>query len=255
MTFIQTGSAWTRNQKIGIFAAVVIVIFIIAIVLIVVLWPSSITVTPPVVSPSTPPATNPYSNLPLQTTATPWTCMPEITTTSGNNIPVQVNTQGDVQCMSTDGQNCLWAQNCQNTISTNANTTLKPIVCQPSQYNQLGHWCYTANGSYKAQLLTPSSPGYTNPNSGLTVQSIPTPWTCISSVLSNGGSVPLQVNTQGDIQCMSNNGTSCFWSNNCQNTLTTNENSNLNPLICQPSQYTQTGHWCNLANTYYKENL
>jgi len=49
----------------------------------------------------------------IQTAATPWACY------SGIDVPIRLNSAGDVECMAPDGANCLWTSpgNCPAILS------------------------------------------------------------------------------------------------------------------------------------------
>jgi hypothetical protein len=83
-----------------------------------------------------------------------------------------------------------------------------------------------------------------------------TPWSC-----DNGGYYsPMRVNSEGDIECMANDGTNCFWKNNadeCKKAITDTKPEDIKPLACGDmhkskyggSGYDTSGHWCsNMAN-------
>ncbi|XWV25763.1 hypothetical protein QJ857_gp1325 [Tupanvirus soda lake] len=112
-------------------------------------------VTPPQVNPATPPPVNPVTPpiAPAILNPTDWACIENIYT------PLQVNQNNEIQCASTDGNNCLWLDNetnCQKelvAVKLIENTSilrneLKPVVCTNSQYNQPGHWCYNSKAYY-----------------------------------------------------------------------------------------------------------
>ena len=79
---------------------------------------------------------------------------------------------------------------------------------------------------------------------------LPTEWTCLDDI-----GVPLRLNENNDVECMSKNDKDCLWTaaNECQNTLTTNNGStDLKPLSCgdeHKEKWGSTGydnpqHWC-----------
>jgi hypothetical protein len=78
----------------------------------------------------------------------PWVCIP------GINAPVRLNTVGDIQCMSSDGKNCLWQTSSQNcsTLIVNPIATVNPLTCGADSlakwgatgYDTPGNWCNTA---------------------------------------------------------------------------------------------------------------
>ena len=89
-----------------------------------------------------------------------WSC--------GNNIfaPVRINDKGDVECMATNGRDCLWTADlntCNNTIGQNNDSTkLNPLACGDMHksiygdtgYDSSNHWC----AKTKAALVPPVTP-------------------------------------------------------------------------------------------------
>ena len=79
-----------------------------------------------------------------------WSCVPQATGT-----PVSFNYDGDVQCWSNDGKNCVWdwASNCStklaDAIIAGADKLVKPLACGEAHKNVYGntgyqspdHWC------------------------------------------------------------------------------------------------------------------
>jgi len=85
--------------------------------------------------------------------STKWTCL------NGINVPVRLNSSGDVQCAATDGRNCLWGDSCNaSTLPDN----LKPLTCGSDHNSQWGgtgysdknHWC---NKVFRT-IKTPDTP-------------------------------------------------------------------------------------------------
>jgi hypothetical protein len=83
----------------------------------------------------------------------PWQCLPDI------NTPVRKNAMGDIQCMATNGRDCLWKANkdeCVATLNQPANT-INPLTCgavHASIYGGTGydtptHWCAKARATLK----------------------------------------------------------------------------------------------------------
>lgn len=75
--------------------------------------------------------------------ATSWTCVP------GVNAPVQVNSQSQIQCVSIDGNNCLWQAQCKNLLE-NLPVHIKPYICTTKQLKDTTHWCYKAYQALQA---------------------------------------------------------------------------------------------------------
>lgn len=76
-----------------------------------------------------------------------WKCLNNIAGADGNIVPVRMNDRGDVECISTDGQNCAWAptSSCAATIERLGDSSkLDPLVCTQQNYNSASHWCAKA---------------------------------------------------------------------------------------------------------------
>lgn len=87
-----------------------------------------------------------------------WKCVPGILT------PVSKNDNGDIECASTDGRNCLWVgtpAKCEEMIQ-NMPKNLKPLSCGPPHqslygitgYNYPAHWCTKAKESDEFKMPT-----------------------------------------------------------------------------------------------------
>lgn len=80
-----------------------------------------------------------------------------------------------------------------------------------------------------------------------------TPWKCI-----NGLGAPMRLNSDGDVECLSQNNRDCMWGGECHTKLNTDPQS-IKPLACGAmhlrtwgsSGYENYNHWCNVA----KRNL
>lgn len=80
---------------------------------------------------------------------TEWTCL------DGIGVPLRLNAENDVECMSHNDKDCLWAAMdvCQTTLSTNKDKPeLKPLACGAEHtkhwggpgYDNPEHWCAKA---------------------------------------------------------------------------------------------------------------
>lgn len=71
-----------------------------------------------------------------------WYCIP------GINTPLRRNVQGDIECMSFDGRNCMW-DNCSKNRMGHGHHSHRPLTCGDMHariygspgYNHAGHWC------------------------------------------------------------------------------------------------------------------
>jgi hypothetical protein len=78
---------------------------------------------------------------------TPWTCLP------GMPSPIHKNEDGDVECMSVNGRDCLWSSDagCRQTVARPPGN-INPLVCGDHHarqwggpgYDNPGHWCARA---------------------------------------------------------------------------------------------------------------
>lgn len=78
---------------------------------------------------------------------TPWVCLP------GMPSPIHKNEDGDVECMSVNGRDCLWSSDagCQQTVARPPGN-INPLVCGDMHtrqwggpgYDNPGHWCARA---------------------------------------------------------------------------------------------------------------
>lgn len=73
--------------------------------------------------------------------STQWRCI------SGINVPIRLDSNGDVQCSSTDGINCLWDKKCD---LSKLPSNLNPLTCGDPNvykkwktygYEKKDHWC------------------------------------------------------------------------------------------------------------------
>lgn len=114
----------------------------------------------------------PTSKLPSQPAAsncTSWFCVQQQIGRRGV-APIRVNVDGDIECMSTDGQNCLWdffaGKPCNVTLANPpAAGSLKPLVCGSPGYNSTGHWCYIGRHLCPVAGPVPAPVGGTTENS------------------------------------------------------------------------------------------
>jgi hypothetical protein len=81
-----------------------------------------------------------------------WACV------GGIDVPVSLNENGDVQCMGTDGRNCIWGK-CQEKLE-NPPKSLKPLSCGDvhkkiygsTGYDNPDHWCSKAKPQLKGKV-------------------------------------------------------------------------------------------------------
>ena len=83
-----------------------------------------------------------------------WNCSNNIMT------PVRMNDKGDVECMATNGRDCLWTADlntCNNTIGQNNDSTkINPLACGDMHksiygspgYDNPAHWCAITKAAY-----------------------------------------------------------------------------------------------------------
>jgi len=86
-------------------------------------------------------------DLPPKPKPTPWVCLPEMPS------PIHKNSDGDVECMSTNHHDCLWSSDagCQQTVARPPEN-IQPLVCGAMHnrewggpgYDNPGHWCARA---------------------------------------------------------------------------------------------------------------
>lgn len=145
-----TGMSGAEKAGIAILIIAIIIGILLAVYFLVIKKPRTSSGPSVPLQPSVP--TNPNSGLPQ--TATPWACLQATVQSDQTNTPIQVNPTGDIQCMSSDGQNCLWSANCPTQLTT-VPSNLKPVVCAAPQYTQSGHWCNNADKYYKTGPTTP----------------------------------------------------------------------------------------------------
>lgn len=83
--------------------------------------------------------------------SSPWICRQPST---GQFVAVRKNTDGDLECMSADGKNCMWTGNmdaCSNSLTTKSP---QPLTCGKNHkaaygvtgYDTILHWCNTMMG-------------------------------------------------------------------------------------------------------------
>ena len=148
---VQLGAAPPKKQtSTGTKVAIVILVLVILaiIIAIIVYFIRKRRQSAPSPMPSFPPGPMPSINMNsgLPAVSTPWACIPTID--NANNVPIQVNANGDVQCMASDSKNCLWGANCANQLN-NPPTPLNPAICTVPEYAQAGHWCQKSVQYYK----------------------------------------------------------------------------------------------------------
>ena len=177
----------------------------------------------------------------------PWGCFSDVLT------PVNVNADGNIQCLSNDGKNCAW-QSDLNTCNNAAGVMNKvppgntnPTVCTIDQYNNPQHWC-NLSGKHFTPAGTPPSGTPTFPNKFSQYK----PWICFQDVFT-----PVSVNADGNIQCLSNDGQNCVWEttkSTCDAAATVMNKvppGNTKPAVCTQDQYTNPKHWCYLSGKYF----
>jgi hypothetical protein len=92
-----------------------------------------------------------------------WSCANNIMT------PVRMNDKGDVECMATNGRDCLWTADlntCNNTIvQNNDNSKLNPLACGDMHksiygspgYDNPAHWCAITKAAFPPPAVTPQT--------------------------------------------------------------------------------------------------
>jgi hypothetical protein len=159
--------------------------------------------------------------------STAWSCV------AGIDCPIRMNSLGDIECMSTDGQNCLWTSGqCASTLASTPSSSIRPLTCGANHKNLYGitgyedpvHWCFKGWESLK-------------------------PWLCIPDITS-----PMRLNPLGNPECLSNNARDCLWGSvSCSSIQVYYPTTTpINPLVCgkmHQSTYGDTGygntlHWC-----------
>lgn len=104
-----------------------------------------------------------------------WQCLQGIT------VPVALAPNGNVQCMSTDGKNCLWQQNadgCSSLIRSPPTQPIKPLECGDAHkqlysvtgYENPTHWCNKAKKIFETTIPLQPAPAPT-----LAQAPVPTP--------------------------------------------------------------------------------
>lgn len=177
---------------------------------------------------------------------TRWVCVTPTDNASGQYVAVQRNINDDIQCMASDGINCIWSTSkaeCEALVaSKHKDVALQPLACgaqhakanqNKTGYDHPGHWCNVGR-----MALGPK-------------------WTCVKPT-DNANFVPVHRNAKGDIQCMATNGKDCLWSSSlgeCEMTVKKNEGNLLQPLACGDQHmaekgstgYDHPGHWCDVG--------
>lgn len=140
----------TSNNKgkfLSSFIVFIIVVVIIVIVAVVLTQKSETEPTPPATQQT--PTQQSTQQTPTQQTPTsqpaPWRCLTGIT------VPLRLNAEGDVECMSTNEKDCLWRNNSDecNGLLGSLPGGLKPLVCGDGHarawgstgYDNPDHWC------------------------------------------------------------------------------------------------------------------
>lgn len=158
--------------------------------------------------------------------------------------PMSKNANGDVQCMSTNGKDCIVKtpkEECRKLIKKPP-SDIKPLVCGEAHkkywgstgYDSPTHWCSVAKS------LIPDNP---------------TGWNCGIG----GKTMPLSKTMKGDIQCMSTDGKNCIVKPSVDmcNELIKNPPSDIKPLVCGDahkaiygtSGYDDSKHWCAIGRS------
>jgi len=96
-----------------------------------------------------------------QPSSSAWQCI------LGFSTPIRLNSQGDVECMSTNHHDCLWAGDCTAKLSTNPQT-IQPLVCGENHKREWGltgydnphHWCSVSAEYLKSWRVNNLSPFY-----------------------------------------------------------------------------------------------
>jgi hypothetical protein len=79
-----------------------------------------------------------------------WACV------DGMSSPLRVNENGDVECLSIDGRNCMWSGKCDMTLK-NIPDNVNPLACGASTkslwgtdgYSDPKHWCAKGRAFFK----------------------------------------------------------------------------------------------------------
>ncbi|KDO26043.1 hypothetical protein SPRG_08696 [Saprolegnia parasitica CBS 223.65] len=167
-----------------------------------------------------------------------WQCPFQTTT------PVRLTTSGDVECMSTDGRNCVTASSWTDCVRLQLQpppSFLTPLVCGAmmemtlgvSGYDMPDHWCALAMPKLSMA-----------------------PWMCLPGILT-----PIRLNFNFDVECLSLNGHDCVWTSSeaaCRTQMTL-PSAPLNPLACGAMHkaawgltgYDNPSHWCAKAFAFF----
>jgi hypothetical protein len=159
---------------------------------------------------------------------TPWTCVP------GVAVPIRMNSNGGIECLSQDGQNCIWPPDGNCADVDQSISGVDPLTCGDEHWEYYGitgydsstHWCFIGWDYFK-------------------------PWLCIP-----GQTSPMRVNAMGNVECLSTDGINCQWNTVSCETIQDYDASSIspiNPLVCGAdhlSVWGSTGyddppnHWC-----------
>ena len=159
-----------------------------------------------------------------------WKCV------SGIGAPLRMY-DGDIQCMSSDGNGCMWAGECHTKLAKttqHASTALSCGADHLAKYGSTGyendnHWCSAGKRALTNKI----------PSSG---------WQCVPGV-----DVPLRFH-DGDIQCFSRDGQGCAWGD-CAANIANAKTYEDTALSCghdhfvkhKSSGYEDDGHWCKIG--------
>jgi len=165
---------------------------------------------------------------------TPWECVSSVGSNNNNyNVPIRINSAGNVECMAPDGANCLWSvDGCAATLASPP-SNLNPLSCGPAHYALYGitgyadptHWCFIGWEAMK-------------------------PWLCLPSLTS-----PVRLNPEGNVECLATDGKNCEWGSvSCSEIIVADPSgvAGQDPLVCGADHdsiygitgYDDTSHWC-----------
>ena len=85
----------------------------------------------------------------------PWQCV------NGVNIPIRVNDWDSIECMSSNGKDCVQSGTRDECAAKAANPVrpIKPIICSGDKYNDPTHWCGRVRDAFR-----PPPGSYVDPN-------------------------------------------------------------------------------------------
>ncbi|KAF0712820.1 Aste57867_4648 [Aphanomyces stellatus] len=196
----------------------------------------------------------------------PWTCFRQW------SAPMSIASDGNIQCWSNDGKNCVTGEDCMKLIASNTQPA-NPLVCgckslavwgSTGYYDANGvytpsNWCNVAKETLGAKPRDPlckaSTPTPTPVPNQATVLAPLSPWTCFKE-----WSAPMSIASDGNIQCWSNDGKNCVTGEDCAK-LVASKTQPSNPLVCgckslavwgSTGYYDANGvytpkNWCNVA--------